>query len=105
MTAKDVILAKKLGGGGGGGFEYDFIIKSADDETFTLETGTYESINAKLGNQPLNGKIIYNIEDVYKADINCVLVVKDEESLKVRAFAEDGVMFFLTINADNTVTR
>lgn len=89
-------------GGGGGGFEYDFIIK-ADGETYTLDTGTYASINEKLGNQPLNGKIILNDGYGYLADLNCVLVLNNGESLRVCAFMGDNHVF-LTINADNTVT-
>lgn len=91
------------GGSGGGGFEYDFIIKSTDGETFTLETGTYESINAKLGNQPLNGKIIVNDGHGYLVDMNCVLVVNNGEVLGVDAWMGDSHVS-LIINADNTVT-
>ena len=90
------------GGGGGSGFEYDFIIKT-DGETYTLDTGTYEAINAKLGKQPLNGKIILFAGDAYKADMNCVLVINNGEQLLAHAFMGEAYIS-VVINADNTVT-
>ena len=97
---------KKLTGGGssGGGFEYDFIIKSADGVSFTLETGTYEATNAKLGNQPVKGKIILNSEaEGQQKDMDCVLVGKNGEGLLACAFMGEAYIF-VVINADNTVT-
>ena len=87
--------------GGGSGFEYDFIIKT-DGETYTLDTGTYEAINAKLGKQPVNGKIILFAGDTYKADMNCVLVINNGERLLAYAFMGEAYIF-VVINADNTV--
>ena len=62
MSVIDAIIAKKLCGGGssggGSGFEYDFIIKTTDGSTFTLETGSYNAITAKVGTQPVRGKVI-----------------------------------------------
>lgn len=101
MNAKDVILARKLGGGSG--FEYDFIIKSADGVSFTLEKGTYEAINAKIGKQPVNGKILLFAGDEYKADMNCVLVINNGERLLAYAFMGEAHTS-VVINADNTVT-
>ena len=94
---------KRCPSGGGGGFEYDFIIKSADGVSFTLETGTYEAINAKLGKQPVNGKIILFAGDEYKADMNCVLVINNGEQLLAYAFMGEAYIS-VVINADNTVT-
>ena len=94
---------KRCPSGGGSGFEYDFIIKSADGVSFTLETGTYEAINAKVGKQPVNGKIILFAGDEYKADMNCVLVIKNGERLLAYAFMGD-THTYVVINADNTVT-
>ena len=94
---------KKLtgGGGGGSGFEYDFIIKT-DGETYTLATGTYEAINAKLGKQPVNGKILMFSGDGYNADMDCILVLNNRERLLVGAFMGDAIVS-LVISADNTV--
>ena len=90
--------------GGGSGFEYDFIIKSADGVSFTLETGTYEAINAKVGNQPVKGKIILNSEaGGQQKDMDCVLVGKNGEELLACAFMGEAYIF-VVINADNTVT-
>ena len=101
MTAKDVILARKLGGSG---FEYDFIIKSTDSESYTLETGTYDLINSKVGNQPVKGKIIINgAEGKQRFDIDCVFVNYDMGTLRVTGFAGETAVV-LTINPDNTVT-
>lgn len=109
MSVIDAIIAKKLCGGGGSsgggsGFEYDFIIKSADGVSFTLETGTYEAINAKVGNQPVKGKIILNSEAAgQQKDMDCVLVMKNSEELLACAYTGEAYIF-VVINADNTVT-
>ena len=95
-------VVSHVGGGGGSGFKYDFIIKT-NGETYTLETGTYEAINAKLGKEPVNGKIILFAGDAYKADMNCVLVINNGERLLAYAFMGD-THTSVVINADNTVT-
>ena len=95
---------KRCPSGGGSGFEYDFIIKSADGVSFTLETGTYEAINAKVGNPPVQGKIILNSEaGEQQKDMDCVLVGKNGEELLACAFMGEAYIF-VVINADNTVT-
>ena len=95
---------KKLSGGSGSGFEYDFIIKSVDGVSFTLETGTYEAINAKVGNQPVKGKIILNSEAAgQQKDMDCVFVGKNSEELLACAFMGEAYIF-VVINTDNTVT-
>ena len=101
-AGSDVPVETETGGSGGAGFEYDFIIKS-NGETYTLETGTYAAINAKLGKQPVNGKIILFAGDAYKADMNCVLVINNGERLLAYAFMGDAHTS-VVINADNTVT-
>ena len=96
---------KQYGGGGGSGFEYDFIIKTTDGETYTLETGTYDSINAKLGNQPIKGKIITNIEiENVRTDIDCIYVIYIGGTLTVSVYSGDGAHASFNINPDNTVT-
>ena len=95
---------KRCPSGGGSGFEYAFIIKSADGVNFTLETRTYEAINAKVGNQPVKGKIILNSEaGGQQKDMDCVLVGKNGEELLACAFMGEAYIF-VVINADNTVT-
>ena len=90
--------------GGGSGFEYDFIIKATDGNTFTLEKGTYDSIIAKLGNQPVNGKIITIFEGgVKSADMDCILVIHNGQKLRVCGYSGDGFTL-ISINPDNTVT-
>lgn len=98
----DTPVVSDVGGGGGAGFEYDFIIKSTDGVSFTLETGTYESINAKLGNQPLQGKIILNA-GAQQNDMDCVLVINNGEKLLAYAYMGEAYIA-LTINTDGTVT-
>ena len=93
-------------GGGGGGFEYDFIIKTTDGVSYTLETGTYDSINAKLGNQPITGKVIVNVVDeegAIRSDSECVRAENFEGALTVWGFAGSKYIS-LAINQDNTVT-
>ncbi len=90
--------------GGGGGFEYDFIIKSADFVSFTLETGTYEAINAKLGKQPVNGKVImFAGEAGLRYDMNCVFVGYNGEQILAWVYMGDSYAR-IVINPDNTVT-
>ena len=49
MNAKDVILARKLGGGGGGGMSYDVIVTSTDGgATVTITSGTYADLKTKI---------------------------------------------------------
>ena len=93
-------------GGGGGCFEYDFIIRTDELENFTLEKGTYASIMEKLGTQPVNGRVLNNIDGgALKTDINSVVVEYVNNKLSVYAFsAPDAVLFEYVINPDNTVT-
>ena len=71
---------KQYGGVGGSGFEYDFIIKLALDETgenllCTLEKGTYAHIMEKLGMQPINGRVLINLgQDSQLSDYGSYLV-------------------------------
>ena len=96
---------KQYGGGGGSGFEYDFIIKTTDGVSYTLETGTYDSINSKLGNQPIKGKIIANVDEgSIRIDTDCIHVIYNNETLTVSAYSGNGVYTSLIINQDNTVT-
>lgn len=89
--------------GGGSGFEYDFIIKTTDGNTLTLEKGTYDSIIAKVGNQPVKGKIISFLEGgVKRSDTDCILVTNDGQKLSVCGYLNGFI--FLSINPDNTVT-
>ena len=106
MSVIDAIIAKKLCGGGssggGSGFEYDFIIKTTDGYTFTLETGSYNAITAKVGTQPVKGKVILD-NPAQKKDMDCVLVTYTGSDLI--AFAYMGETYLsLIINTDNTVT-
>ena len=104
ITRMEMFLKQFCGGGGGSGFEYDFIIKTTDSIHFTLETGNYNSIIAKLGNQPVKGKIILNSEaEGQQKDMDCVLVGKNGEGLLACAFMGEAYIF-VVINADNTVT-
>lgn len=90
--------------GGGGGFEYDFVIKITGLNTLTLEKGTYDSIIAKVGNQPVKGKIITIFEGgVKSADMDCILVIHNGQKLSVCGYSGDGFTL-VSINPDNTVT-
>lgn len=90
--------------GSGSGSEYDFIIKTTDGKTFTLEKGTYDSIIAKVGNQPVKGKIITISEGgVKSADMDCILVIHNGQKLSVCGYGGEGFVF-ISINTDNTVT-
>ena len=95
---------KQYGGGGGGGFEYDFIIKSTDGESYTFETGTYDSIMQKLGSQPITGKFIVYAEGVARADADCIYIEYMGGQLIVYVFSGRGYTKF-AINQDNTVTH
>ena len=106
MNAKDVILARKLGGGG---FEYDFIIRISLDGGLTLENGTYASIMAKLGTLPINGKVLINFgEDVQKTDSSAVMVEYVDNKLQVYTVSFPNTTTVtpavFVINTDNTVT-
>lgn len=102
-AGSDVPVETEIGGGGGG-FEYDFIIKSTDGSAFTLETGSYNAIAAKIGNEPVMGKIILNaIEAGQQKDMDCVLVIKDGAELKACAYTGETYMF-VAIGTDGTVT-
>ena len=90
------------GGGGGSGFEYDFIIKTADASTFTLETGSYNAITAKVGTQPVRGKIILD-NPAQKKDMDCVLVTKTGEALLACAYTGEAYIL-VSIDTDGTVT-
>ena len=89
-------------GGGGSGFEYDFIIKTADGSTFTLETGSYTAITAKVGTQPVKGKIIMD-NPAQKKDMDCVLVTYRGSDLIACAYTGETYILVI-INTDNTVT-
>ena len=90
--------------GGGSGFEYDFIVKITDGNTLTLETGTYDSIRAKVGRQPVKGKVISIFEGGAKtADMDCILVINNGQTLNVLGYSGESFEF-ITINPDNTVT-
>ena len=103
MNAKDVILARKLGGGG---FEYDFIIRLTEDGQFVLETGTYASILEKLGTRPINGGMLINLGDSQKNDLKAVAVEYVNNKLSVYVFSvPDAVLWTYVINPDNTVTQ
>ena len=91
--------------GGGGGFEYDFIIKS-DYLNDVLETGTYDAIKAKVGNQPITGKIIRNApENNVRKDVDCIFVNWDGVTLSVGGYAGKNNYVYYDINPDNTVTE
>ena len=107
MTAKDVILARKLGGGGSGA-EVDFIIRMSLDGV-TLVKGTYTSIMAKLGTQPINGKVLINLgEDDQKTDSSAVVVEYVNNKLQVYTVSFPNTTTVtpavFVINTDNTVT-
>lgn len=71
----------------GGGSEYYFIIKTTDGTTFTLETGSYNAINAKVGTQPVRGKIIMDSSTGnQRKDMDCILVVHNGEQLLACAY-------------------
>ena len=91
-------------GGGGGGFEYDFIIKSTDGSSYTLETGTYDSIMQKLGRQPITGKFLVFIGDEARGDADCIYIEYLEEQLIAYVFS-GRTNVKLAINQDNTVTN
>lgn len=89
-------------GGGGSGFEYDFIIKTTDGSTFTLETGSYNAITAKVGAQPVKGKVIMD-NPAQKKDMDCVLVTYRGSDLIACAYTGETYILVI-INTDNTVT-
>ena len=89
-------------GGGGSGFEYDFIIKTTDASTYTLETGSYNAITAKVGTQPVKGKIIMD-NPAQKKDMDCVLVTYRGSDLIACAYTGEAYILVI-INTDNTVT-
>ena len=111
VTRMEMFL-KQYGGGGGSGFEYDFIIKVALDETgknilFTLEKGTYAQIMEKLGTQTINGSVLVNLFDSQKSDSKAVAVeyVNNKLSVYVMSFEEGTIAKKeFVINQDNTVT-
>lgn len=87
----------------GGGFEYDFIITTTDGVTYTLVTGTYYSIMAKLGNQPIMGKTIINIDGgSQRIDADFIYVTYINNKLTATGFNGETVTSFV-INPDNTV--
>lgn len=87
----------------GGGSEYDFIIKTTDGTTFTLETGSYNAINAKVGTQPIRGKIIMdNSTDNQRKDMDCILVVHNGEQLLACAYMGEAYIM-VAIGTDNSV--
>lgn len=89
--------------GGGAGFAYDFIIKSTDGSAFTLETGSYNAIAAKIGSEPVTGKIILNSIAGQQKDMDCVLVMKAGEELKACAYTGETYII-VAIGPDGTVT-
>ena len=91
-------------GGGGGGFEYDFIIKTTDGASYTLETGTYDSIMQKLGRQPITGKLLASVGDEARGDGDCIYIEYLEAQLIVYVFSGRANVK-LAINQDNTVTN
>lgn len=87
----------------GGGSEYDFIIKTTDGTTFTLETGSYNAINAKVGTQPVRGKIIMdNSTHNQRKDMDCILVVHNGEQLLACAYMGEAYIM-VAIGTDNSV--
>ena len=94
---------ENISSGGGGGFEYDFIIKSTDGESYTLETGTYDSIMQKLGSQPITGKVLASSGDVTRVDADCIFIGYMEAQLFAYVFSGGASQRFV-INQDNTVT-
>ena len=103
ITRMEKFLKQFGGGGGGGGFEYDFIIKSTDGESYTLETGTYDSIMQKLGSQPITGKVLVSSGDVTRVDADCIFIGSMGAELFAYIFS-GGASARFVINQDNTVT-
>ena len=100
MNAKDVILARKLGGGGGGGMEITdgIVVKARDSEGYATEVDFYGDTvfpwTFGAGNQ--NGANTTNFSMRHVATVNLKNTVT-----KLKAFAFAGATELTTVNGLN----